>query len=128
VLPSESGGAHPPNVKRNIRTLTKMCTFAQTYFDPKEIPAMFEEIMPFFSTSFSEGAFVVVGILNLLLPTLPAPEDMPQLLPQEYLPTFFHLWSLVNRSRLFDAHYIDTLSRLMYHFRTTVSSLRSRLL
>jgi proteasome activator subunit 4 len=112
VLPSESGGAHPPNVKRNIRTLTKMCTFAQTYFDPKEIPAMFEEIMPFFSTSFSEGAFVVVGILNLLLPTLPAPEDMPQLLPQEYLPTFFHLWSLVNRSRLFDAHYIDTLSRL----------------
>jgi len=112
VLPSESGGAHPPNVKRNIRTLTKMCTFAQVYFDPREIPAMFEEILPFFSTSFSEGAFVVVGLLNLMLPTLPAPEDMPQLLPQEYLPTFFHLWSLVNRSRLFDAHYIDTFSRL----------------
>ncbi|KAF2830601.1 hypothetical protein CC86DRAFT_367327 [Ophiobolus disseminans] len=112
VLPSESGSAHPPNVKRNIRTLTKMCTFAQTYFDPKEIPAMFEEILPFFSTSFSEGAFVVVGLLNLMLPTLPAPEDMPQLLPQEYLPTFFHLWSLVNRSRLFDSHYIDTFGRL----------------
>ncbi|KAH8730865.1 hypothetical protein GQ44DRAFT_768035 [Phaeosphaeriaceae sp. PMI808] len=112
VLPSESGGAHPPNVKRNIRTLTKMCTFAQLYFDPKDIPAMFEEILPFFSTSFSEGAFVVVGLLNLMLPTHPAPEDMPQLLPQEYLPTFFHLWSLVNRSRLFDTHYIDTLSRL----------------
>ena len=40
VLPSESGGSHPPNVKRNIRTLTKMCTFAQSYFDPKEIPAI----------------------------------------------------------------------------------------
>jgi proteasome activator subunit 4 len=89
-----------------------MCTFAQLYFDPKEIPAMFEEIMPFFSTSFSEGAFVVVGLLNLMLPTHPAPEDVPQLLPQEYLPTFFHLWSLVNRSRLFDTYYIDTLSRL----------------
>jgi proteasome activator subunit 4 len=89
-----------------------MCTFAQLYFDPKEIPAMFEEIMPFFSTSFSEGAFVVVGLLNLMLPTHPAPEDMPQLLPQEYLPTFFHLWSLVNRSRLFDTYYIDTLSRM----------------
>ncbi|EMD68003.1 hypothetical protein COCSADRAFT_107963 [Bipolaris sorokiniana ND90Pr] len=112
VLPSESGGSHPPNVKRNIRTLTKMCTFAQSYFDPKDIPAMLEELLPFFSTSFSENAFVVVGLLNLLLPTHPAPEDMKHLLPQEYLPTFFHLWSLVNRSRLFDAHYIDTLSRL----------------
>ncbi|CBX94376.1 similar to proteasome activator subunit 4 [Plenodomus lingam JN3] len=112
VLPSESGGSHPPNVKRNIRTLTKMCTFAQLYFDPKEIPAIFQELLPFFSTSFTENAFVVVGLLNLLLPTHPAPEDMAQLLPQEYLPTFFHLWSLVNRSRLFDAHYLDTLSRL----------------
>ncbi|KAF2130250.1 hypothetical protein P153DRAFT_356052 [Dothidotthia symphoricarpi CBS 119687] len=112
VLPSESGGSHPPNVKRNIRTLTKMCTFAQLYFDPKEIPAIFEELLPFFSTSFSEGAFVVVGLLNLLLPTHPPPEDRPDLLPQEYLPTFFHLWSLVNRSRLFDAHFIDTMSRL----------------
>jgi proteasome activator subunit 4 len=89
-----------------------MCTFAQTYFDPKEIPAMFEEILPFFSTSFSENAFVVVGLLNLILPTHPAPEDMPKLLPQEYLPTFFHLWSLVNRSRLCDMQFIDTLSRL----------------
>jgi proteasome activator subunit 4 len=69
VLPSESGGSQPPNVKRNIRTLTKMCTFAQLYFDPQEIPAIFEEILPFFSTSYSEGAFVVLGLLNLLLPT-----------------------------------------------------------
>jgi proteasome activator subunit 4 len=112
VLPSESSSAHPPNVKRNIRTLTKMCTFAQLYFDPNDIPAMFEDILPFFSTSFSEGAFVVVGLLNLLLPTNAAPEDKPNLLPQEYLPTFFHCWSLVNRSRLFDAHFIDTISRL----------------
>lgn len=89
-----------------------MCTFAQAYFDPKEIPAVLEEILPFFSTSFSEGAFVVAGLLNLMMPTLPPPEDMPQLLPQEYLPTFFHLWSLVNRSRMFDSHYIDTLGRL----------------
>ena len=84
VLPSESGGSHPPNVKRNIRTLTKMCTFAQSYFDPKEIPAIMEELLPFFSTSFSENAFVVVGLLNLLFPTHPAPEDMKQLLPQEH--------------------------------------------
>lgn len=112
VLPSESGGSHPPNVKRNIRTLTKLCTFAQLYFDPREIPAMFDEFLPFFSTSFSEGAYVVVGLLNLLLPTNPAPEDRADLQPQDYLPTFFHLWSLVNRSRLFDVHFIDMFSRL----------------
>ena len=112
VFPSESGGSQPPSIKRNIRTLTKMCTFAQLYFDPNEIPAIFEELLPFFSTSFSETAFVVVGLLNLLLPTNPAPEDCQHLLPQEYLPTFFHCWSLVNRSRMFDAHFIDMLSRL----------------
>lgn len=112
VLPSESGGSQPPNVKRNIRTLTKLCTFAQLYFDPQEIPAILEEILPFFSTSYSEGAFVVIGLLNLLLPTSPAPDDRPDLQPQEYLPLFFHLWSLVNRSRLVDAHFLDMLSRL----------------
>ncbi|KAF1998302.1 hypothetical protein P154DRAFT_578121 [Amniculicola lignicola CBS 123094] len=112
VLPSESGGSHPPNVKRNIRTLTKLCTFAQLYFDPQDIPAMFDEFLPFFSTSFSENAYVVVGLLNLLLPTNPAPADRVDLLPQEYLPTFFHLWSLVNRSKLFDIHFVDIVSRL----------------
>jgi proteasome activator subunit 4 len=112
VLPSESGGSHPPSVKRNIRTLTKMCTFAQLYFDPQDIPKLFEELLPFFSTSFSEGAFVVVGLLNLLLPTNSPPDDRPDLLPQEYLPTFFHMWSLVNRSKLLDIHFIDVISRL----------------
>ncbi|OAK96247.1 hypothetical protein IQ06DRAFT_282835 [Phaeosphaeriaceae sp. SRC1lsM3a] len=112
VLPTESGTAQSPSVRRNIRTLTKMCTFAQVYFDPKEIPAIFEEIMPFFSTSYSEGAFTVLGLLNLMLPTHTAPEDEPQLLPQEYLPTLFHLWSLVNRSRLYDTQVVDILSRL----------------
>ncbi|KAF2020543.1 hypothetical protein BU24DRAFT_339098 [Aaosphaeria arxii CBS 175.79] len=112
VLPSESGGSHPPNVKRNIRTLTKMCTFAQLYFDPQDIPKLFEELLPYYSTSFSEGAFVVVGLLNLLLPTNSPPEGRPDLLPQEYLPTFFHMWSLVNRSKLLDVHFIDVLSRL----------------
>jgi proteasome activator subunit 4 len=73
---------------------------------------MFEELLPFFSTSFSEGAYVVVGLLNLLLPTNPAPKDRPELQPQEFIPTFFHLWSLVNRSRLFDVHFIDIFSRL----------------
>jgi proteasome activator subunit 4 len=89
-----------------------MCTFTQAFFDPREIPVILDEILPFFSTSFSESAYVVVGLLNLLLPTMPPPEDRPDLLPQVYLPTHFHLWSLVNRSKSFDVHYMDYLSRL----------------
>ena len=103
---------HTTNAKRNIRTLTKMCAFAQLYFDTREIPAMFEDFLPYFSTSFTEGAYVVVGLMNLLLPTAPAPADVEQLQPQFYLPTFFHLWALVNRSKNFDINFVDLLSRL----------------
>ena len=99
-------------MKRNARTLTKLCTFAQLYFDPQEIPAMLEEFLPYFSNSFTENSFVVVGLLNLLLPTTPAPEGRKELQPQFYLPTLFHVWSLMNRSRQFDLHFIDILSRL----------------
>ncbi|KAI9675522.1 MAG: hypothetical protein M1829_003326 [Trizodia sp. TS-e1964] len=112
VLPQESGMIHTTNVKRNLRTLAKLCTFAQLYFDPREIPAMFDEFLPYFSTSFVEGAYVVMGLLNLLMPTAPAPAGEEKLLPQNYLPTLFHLWSLVNRSRTFDITFLDIISRL----------------
>lgn len=112
VLPSESGLVQATVVKRNVRTLVKLSTFAQLYCDPKEIPAMLQEFLPYYNTSFVEGAFVVVGLLNLLFPTsAPTPED-ENLLPQRYLPTFFHLWSLVNRARILDQQFIDTFSRL----------------
>lgn len=112
VLPSESGMAHSSNVKRNFRNLAKLCAFAQLYFDPNEIPTMFEEILPYFSTSFTEGAYVVAGLLNLLLPTAPAPAGEERLMPQHYLPTLFHLWLLINRSRVFDTTFIDLFSRM----------------
>ncbi|KAI4163162.1 MAG: hypothetical protein LQ342_003290 [Letrouitia transgressa] len=112
VLPSEAGMVHTTNIKRNFRTLTKLCTFAQLYFDPKGIPAMLEEILPHFSTSFAEGAFVVAGLLNLLFPTAPPPSAEESLLPQHYLPSMFHLWSLINRSRVFDTTFLDLFSRL----------------
>ncbi|KAF1814027.1 hypothetical protein P152DRAFT_301936 [Eremomyces bilateralis CBS 781.70] len=112
VLPNSTGGSSSGAIRRNVRTLNKMCTFAQLYFDPREIPAMLEEFLPHFTTSFTEGAFTVVGLLNLLFPTTPGPKDRPDLQPQHYMPTFFHLWSLVNRSRVFDMHFLDLLSRL----------------
>ncbi|KAL8903578.1 MAG: hypothetical protein Q9207_003829 [Kuettlingeria erythrocarpa] len=112
VLPSEVGMLYTTNVKRNIRTITKLCTFAQLYFDPEAIPTMLEEILPHFSTSFAESAFVVVGLLNLIFPTGPPPPGDDKLLPQHYLPAMFHLWSLMNRSRVFDTAFLDLLSRL----------------
>ena len=103
---------HTQNVKRNYKTLAKLCTFAQLYFDPREIPAMLEAFLPYFTTSFTEGAYTVTGLLNLLFPTAPPPQGEENLLPQHYLPTLFHLWSLVNRSRVFDTTFLDLFSRL----------------
>ena len=71
---------------------------------------MFKDILPYFTTSFPEGAYVVIGLLNLLFPTIPAEEV--ELTPPAYLPTLFHLWSLVNRSRVFDTTFLDLFSRL----------------
>lgn len=112
VLPTESGLVHSTNLKRNVKTLTKLCAFVQLYVDPCEMPAMLEEFLPHYTTSFSEGAFVVVGLINLMLPTSPPPESREDLLPHHYLPTYFHLWSLVNRSKTFDITFLDFLSRL----------------
>ncbi|KAL3479098.1 hypothetical protein BJX99DRAFT_223041 [Aspergillus californicus] len=112
VLPIESGLVQTSNLKRNIKTLTKLCAFIQLYIDPCELPAMLEEFLPYYSTSFSEGAFVVVGLMNLLLPTSPPPESREDLLPQHHMPTYFHLWSLVSRSKTFDQTFLDFLSRM----------------
>lgn len=112
VLPSESELVHSTSSKRNIKTLTKLCSFAQLFFDPTEIPTMLAEFLPHFTTSFTESAFVVVGLMNLFLPTAPGPDNRDDLTPQHYLPTYFHLWSSVNRSRTFDVNLIDLQSRL----------------
>lgn len=112
VLPTESGLIQTTNLKRNIKTLVKLCTFAQLYFDPEEIPEVLKEILPYFSTSFTESAFVTVGLINLFLPTAPATSEKEVLQPQHFLPTYYHLWSLVNRSRTFDVNFLDLFSRL----------------
>ena len=79
---------------------------------------MLEELLPYFSTSFTEGAFVVAGLLNLLLPTAPGVETST-VQPPQYLPTYFHLWSLVNRSKTIDVCFLDLLSRVARDSLTT---------
>ncbi|EPS37318.1 hypothetical protein H072_9008 [Dactylellina haptotyla CBS 200.50] len=112
ILPQETGFINTTHVKRNVRTLTKMCTFCQLYTSPTEIPRMLEEFLPYCSLSHTEGAFIVVGLLNLLMPTTPPPPTFLQGLPGSYLPGLFHIWALGNRSKTFDVNFLDLLSRL----------------
>ena len=112
VLPSETGLLQASYGKRNYRTLTKLSTFAQLYFDPQEMPAMLEEFLPYFDLSFPEEAFVVIGLVNLFLPTVPASPPDEKLVPQYHLPTLFHLWSMINRARSIDQHFLDFFSRI----------------
>ncbi|RDL39604.1 ARM repeat-containing protein [Venustampulla echinocandica] len=111
VLPYEIASHQAPR-KRSHKNIASMCTYAYQYFDPRERKAMLDEILPYFSTSEITGAFIVMGALNMLMPTHPAPNEPGQLQPQDYLPTFFHLWSLVNRSKAFDVIFFDLFSRL----------------
>lgn len=104
--------SHQGGRRRSPRNLPRFCMQAQLYFDPKERKEMFEEILPYFSTSDASNAFVVVGTLNALMPTTAAPNEPGLLQPADYLPTFFHLWALVARSKFFDLNFIDILSRM----------------
>ncbi|TGZ77342.1 hypothetical protein EX30DRAFT_398649 [Ascodesmis nigricans] len=112
VLPQDDNILHTAyNARKNIRTVIRMCTSAQYYFDPQELPAMFEEFLPSFTASRLDFAFVVMGLLNILLPTSPPPPDNDKLQPRYYMPTLFHLWSLVNRSKKVDIAMVDLISR-----------------
>jgi proteasome activator subunit 4 len=111
VLPHEVA-MHQSSRKRSHKSIATLCGFAAQYFDPREREVMLEEILPYFTTSDITGAFIVTGALNYILPTHPAPNEPGQLQPQDYLPTFFHLWSLVNRSKAFDVIFFDVFSRL----------------
>ncbi|KAI9659709.1 MAG: hypothetical protein M1831_003607 [Alyxoria varia] len=114
VLPSDAASVvtfnsgHP---RTSTKTLIKLCLFAQLYFDPDEIPAMLEEILPYFSMSSPDTAFTVIALINLLLPTSHAPSSS-KWQAQYYLPSLFHVWSLINRSKSTDNNFLDLFSRI----------------
>ncbi|KAL2202511.1 hypothetical protein CC79DRAFT_1153078 [Sarocladium strictum] len=111
VLPGEVP-THQSNRRRSARQLLKLCTHAHTYFDPRDRREMLDEFLPFFSVNELPNAFVVLGVINTLLPSHPSPEDDAESQPSHFLPTIFHLWSILNRSKAFDITSIDLLSRL----------------
>ncbi|KAK6199140.1 hypothetical protein LQW54_010059 [Pestalotiopsis sp. IQ-011] len=111
VLPGEAP-AHHSSRRRALKHMWKLCLQASIYFDPRERRAMLDEILPFFSTSDLQNAYIVVGALNILLPTTPCPPTEPQSQPSDFVPTFFHLWSLNTRSKVFDNAFLDIFSRM----------------
>jgi proteasome activator subunit 4 len=111
VLPSDVP-THQRNRRRPAKQLMKLATHAHVYFDPKDRLAMLEEFLPFFSINDLPNAFIVVGIMNAILPSSPAPEQYPQSQPEDIFPALFHLWSIVNRSKAFDVFFIDLFSRM----------------
>ncbi|PHH84831.1 hypothetical protein CDD83_1302 [Cordyceps sp. RAO-2017] len=111
VLPSE-GPAHQSSRRRGAKQLLKLCQYAHAFFDPRDRPAILEELLPYFGVNELPNAFIVIGALNALLPSHPAPADEPLAQPQHFLPTLFHLWSIVNRSKVVDMFFMDLLSRL----------------
>ncbi|XXG96186.1 Proteasome activator BLM10 [Hypoxylon texense] len=117
VLPGEAA-AHHSSRRRGVKHLRKLCLYSQLYFDPKERRAILEEILPYFSTSDLQNAYIVIGILNVLMPTTPAPPTEPQSQPSDFVPTFFHLWSLMTRSKVVDNAFIDIFSRIARDYLT----------
>lgn len=57
------------------------------HVDEKLIKALSLAFPIQYSTSFTEGAFIVVGLLNLLMPTAPAPIENVRAQPKYYLPS-----------------------------------------
>lgn len=85
---------------------------AQTYFDPSDRKEMLEEFLPFFSTSDLSCAYTAVAAVNVMVPTAPSSPSEPLSQPADYLPTYFHLWSLMTRSKSFDIFFLDIFSRI----------------
>ncbi|KAI0835070.1 hypothetical protein F5Y06DRAFT_143549 [Hypoxylon sp. FL0890] len=117
VLPQEAA-AHHSSRRRGVKHLRKLCLYSQLYFDPRERRAILEEILPYFSTSDIQNAYIVIGLLNILMPTTPAPPTEPQSQPSDFIPSFFHLWSLMTRSKVVDNAFIDIFSRIARDYLT----------
>jgi proteasome activator subunit 4 len=111
VLPHEAP-AHQGPRRRSSKHLLKLCLHVASWFDPKERRAIMEELLPFFSTSGLSNAYIVASALAAMLPTGPASPTEPESQPAHFFPTFFHLWSLMTRSKVFDACFIDMFARI----------------
>ncbi|OAA59908.1 proteasome activator subunit [Niveomyces insectorum RCEF 264] len=117
ALPSEIT-VHQSVQARVYKQVLRLCLHVQSYLDPSDRREMLDEILPYFSTPDISNAFIVVGLLTILVPTTPAPPTAYQSQPSDFLPTYFHLWALVNRSKAFDVSFLDIFSRMARDYLT----------
>lgn len=110
ILPSEVA-SHQSSGKRSTKQILKLCSHANTYFDPSSRREMLEEFLPYFSTNDLPNAYMVFGVINIILPSHPAPVSDHDSQPRHFFPTLFHLWSIMNRSKVFDTFAVDLFSR-----------------
>ncbi|TLS26869.1 hypothetical protein PpBr36_04790 [Pyricularia pennisetigena] len=111
VLPSECP-SHQSRRRRSQRHLLRLCLHSQIYFDPSSRREMLDEFLPYFSTSDLTNAYIVLALVTTMLPSTPSASTDELSQPSEYFPTLFHIWSLVNRSKIFDQCFIDVFSRM----------------
>lgn len=107
VLPT----THHTGRKRITKMILKLANHTHTYFDPSDRPQMLEEFLPFFSVNDLPNAYIVAGAISTLLPSHPAPASDTKAQPEAFFPTLFHIWSIINRSKVIDVFFLDLLSR-----------------
>ncbi|ERS96207.1 hypothetical protein HMPREF1624_07116 [Sporothrix schenckii ATCC 58251] len=117
TLPSETA-VHQSVQARVYKQVLRLCLHAQSYLDPSDRREMLDEILPYFSTSDMSNAFIVIGLITIMVPTAPAPPTAYMSQPSDFLPTYFHLWSLVNRSKAVDVSFVDIFSRMSRDYLT----------
>jgi proteasome activator subunit 4 len=110
LLPSETA-SHQSSKKRSAKQVHKLCTHSNTYFDPSARREMLEEFLPYYGTNDLPNAYIVFGVLNIILPSHPAPASDTESQPKHFFPTLFHLWSIMNRSKVYDTFALDLFSR-----------------
>ncbi|KKA30624.1 hypothetical protein TD95_000850 [Thielaviopsis punctulata] len=101
---------HQSTRRRSTKLIWRLISSCQPFFDPRERMAMLEEILPFFSTSELPNAYITAGCLAAMVPTTHVDQPIFGMEPEDIFPTFFHLWALVPRSKVFDVFFIDLLS------------------
>ncbi|CAK7231597.1 Proteasome activator BLM10 [Sporothrix bragantina] len=117
TLPTETS-VHQSIQARVYKQVLRLSLHVQSYLDPSDRREMLDEILPYFSTSDISNAFIVIGLLTIMVPTTPAPPTAYQSQPSDFLPTYFHLWSLVNRSKAVDVSFMDIFSRMSRDYLT----------
>ncbi|GAO52380.1 hypothetical protein SAICODRAFT_114459 [Saitoella complicata NRRL Y-17804] len=93
--------------EKDIGTLVKLTTHAQSLFGEEQLLPMLKEFLPLYNTTNNADAVMSVGLMNLFLPTTFT--DTP---PQSFVPALFNLWNLNPSSPVMDTLFIDYFSRL----------------